>query len=74
MQAITTIGLDIAKSVFQIHAVDARGNVVLRRQIKRRYVLGMGGRTARNAEPVDPAIRTTQLPPSIVECGLSIGT
>ncbi len=23
---------------------------------------------------VDPAIRTTQLPPSIVECGLSIGT
>jgi hypothetical protein len=27
-----------------------------------------------NAEPVDPAIRTTQLPRSIVECGLSIGT
>jgi transposase len=40
MQAITTIGLDIAKSVFQVHAVDAKGNVVLRRQIKRRYVLG----------------------------------
>jgi hypothetical protein len=39
MQAITTIGLDIAKSVFQVHAVDAKGNVVLRRQIKRRYVL-----------------------------------
>jgi hypothetical protein len=34
----------------------------------------LGGRTARNAEPVDPAIRTTQLPRSIVECGLSIGT
>ena len=39
MQAITTIGLDIAKSVFQVHGVDAKGNVVLRRQIKRRYVL-----------------------------------
>ena len=39
MQAITTIGLDIAKSVFQVHAVDAKGAVVLRRQIKRRYVL-----------------------------------
>ena len=39
MQAITTLGLDIAKSVFQVHAVDAKGNVVLRRQIKRRYVL-----------------------------------
>src|SRR5258708_7218145 len=39
MQAVTTIGLDIAKSVFQVHCVDADGNVVLRRQLKRRYVL-----------------------------------
>jgi transposase len=29
MQAITTIGLDIAKSVFQIHGVDAAGNVIV---------------------------------------------
>ena len=39
MQAITTIGLDIAKSVFQVHCVDAGGQVVIRRQLKRRYVL-----------------------------------
>src|SRR5215470_910361 len=39
MQTITTIGLDIAKSVFQVHGVDADGNVVVRRQLKRRYVL-----------------------------------
>src|SRR5215472_372946 len=39
MQAITTIGLDIAKSVFQIHGVDADGQVIIRRQLKRRYVL-----------------------------------
>jgi transposase len=39
MQAVTTIGLDIAKSVFQVHGVNADGNVVLRRQLKRRYVL-----------------------------------
>src|SRR3979490_468225 len=39
MQAITTIGLDIAKSVFQVHGVDAVGRVVIRRQLKRRYVL-----------------------------------
>ena len=39
MQAITTIGLDIAKSVFQVHGVDAEGNVIFRRQLKRRYVL-----------------------------------
>src|SRR5271167_3660923 len=39
MEAITTIGLDIAKSVFQVHGVDAAGNVIIRRQLKRRYVL-----------------------------------
>jgi transposase len=39
MLAITTIGLDVAKSVFQVHGVDAGGQVVLRRQLKRRYVL-----------------------------------
>src|SRR5215475_7165952 len=39
MQTITTIGLDIAKSVFQVHGVDVAGQVVIRRQLKRRYVL-----------------------------------
>jgi len=39
MQAITTVGLDIAKSVFQVHGVDAAGQVIIRRQLKRRYVL-----------------------------------
>jgi transposase len=35
----TTIGLDIAKNVFQVHGVDAKGNVVLRKVLKRRQVL-----------------------------------
>ena len=39
MRAITTIGLDIAKSVFQVHCIDKEGNVLIRRQLKRRYVL-----------------------------------
>ena len=39
MKTITTIGLDIAKSVFQIHGVDAGGQIVIRRQLKRRFVL-----------------------------------
>jgi hypothetical protein len=41
MQIVTTIGLDIAKSVFQVHGVDAAGQVVIRRQLKHRYVLTM---------------------------------
>jgi transposase len=39
MQAVITIGLDIARSVFQVHGIDAGGNVLVRRQLKRRYVL-----------------------------------
>jgi transposase len=39
MQAAKTIGLDIAKSVFQVHGVDADGQVVIRRKLKRRHVL-----------------------------------
>jgi hypothetical protein len=38
MQAVRTIGLDIANSVFQVHGVDAHGMVVVRRQLRRRYV------------------------------------
>ncbi len=41
MRTITTIGLDIAKSVFQFHGVDAGGQVIIRRQLKRRYVLAL---------------------------------
>ena len=37
--AVRTIGLDIAKSVFQVHGVDVDGQVVIRRKLKRRYVL-----------------------------------
>jgi hypothetical protein len=36
MQAVTTVGLNIAKSVFQIHGVDLKGNVIIRRKLKRR--------------------------------------
>jgi transposase len=39
MHTVTTIGLDIAKSVFQVHGIDAAGQVVIRRQLKRRFVL-----------------------------------
>jgi transposase len=39
MGEVSTIGLDVAKSVFQVHGVDATGQVVIRRHLKRRYVL-----------------------------------
>ena len=36
---ITTVGIDLAKSVFQVHGVDERGKAVLRKQLKRAEVL-----------------------------------
>ena len=39
MQAITIIGLDIAKSVFQVHGVDAGGQVVVQRRLTRSKLL-----------------------------------
>ena len=32
---ITSVGIDLAKNVFQVHAVDERGKTVLRRQLRR---------------------------------------
>jgi transposase len=36
---ITTIGIDLAKAVFQVHGVDERGKTVLRKQLKRKDML-----------------------------------
>ncbi len=39
MNVVITIGLDLAKNVFQVHGVDAEGAVLIRRQLRRRQVL-----------------------------------
>ena len=36
---ITTIGLDIAKNVFQVHGIDANEKVVVRKQLRRNKVI-----------------------------------
>ena len=38
---ITTIGLDIAKNVFQVHGVNQQGQAVLRRRVRRDQLLGL---------------------------------
>ena len=35
---ITTVGIDLAKNVFQIHAVNEHGKTVLKKQLKRDQV------------------------------------
>jgi transposase len=44
MQTVTTIGFDIAKSVFQVHGVDAAGQVVIHRHDWRAPAPVCGGR------------------------------
>ncbi len=39
MNEVITIGVDLAKSVFQVHGVDAAGETVIRKQLRRRQVL-----------------------------------
>jgi transposase len=39
MSEATTIGLDIAKHVFQVHGIDAHGAVAIRRRLRRSEVL-----------------------------------
>ncbi len=39
MERVATVGLDIAKSVFQVHGIDATGTVVVRRKLSRGRVL-----------------------------------
>src|SRR3954465_13568891 len=44
MGEVTTIGLDLAKQVFQVHGVDAKGATVLRKQLRRAQVLAFFSR------------------------------
>ena len=41
---ITTLGIDLAKSVFQLHGVDAVGAVVLQKKLRRGAVLNFLGK------------------------------
>ena len=59
MQTVSTIGLDIAKSVFQVHGHDGTGQVVIRRQLKRRSVLAFFQSYRRAWSALRPALRRT---------------
>ena len=44
MGEVTTIGLDLAKHVFQVHGVDAEGATILRKQLRRAQILAFFSR------------------------------
>lgn len=57
MDEITTLGIDLAKSVFQLHGVDAEGRAVLRRQL-RRSQMGEGRKSLAISVRLQPTDRT----------------
>ena len=70
MQSISTIGLDIAKSVFQVHGVDTAGQVVIRRQLRRRHVLAFFQKLPYASSGSRPARRHTIGPASCRRWGI----
>ena len=55
---ITTIGLDIAKNMFQVHGIDAAEKVVVRKQLRRGQVRNF----LRRCRPASLAWRPVPLP------------
>ena len=59
MNEVITIGVDLAKNVFQVHGVDAKGDVMIARQLRRSRVFPFS-RSCRRAWLVSrPAPRRT---------------
>ena len=44
MEEVSTVGIDLAKSVFQVHGADASGAVVFRKKLRRDQVLAVAAR------------------------------
>ena len=41
---VTTVGLDLAKNVFQVHGIDSTGRVIVRRSLRRRQMMPFFGK------------------------------
>ena len=61
---VSTIGIDLAKNVFQVHGADAQGNAVLVRQLRRRQVIEFFGKLP--PCPVGSSSRKSRLSPDPV--------
>jgi transposase len=54
---VNTIGVDLAKNVFQVHGVDNAGKVVITRQLRRKQVIDFFGKIAPCLSAWKPAER-----------------
>ena len=59
MEDVSVIGIDLAKSVFQIHGVDARGEVVVRQRLTRRWIRFLSENVPNRTQAIVPAKGTS---------------
>ena len=57
LSSVTCVGLDIAKNIFQVHAVDALGLVIVARPVRRGQVLSFLPRCRRVSSALRLAVR-----------------
>ena len=73
MNEVITIGVDLAKNVFQVHGVDADGAVVVRRPHRRFAVRAfIAGAPTTQVVFVSSAIANSSFILASNDCGLSI--
>jgi len=62
MEQATTIGLDIAKNVFQLHGADAAGHVLFRKRITRAKLLSFLAAQTRCVVAMEACVQTLARP------------
>jgi transposase len=69
---VSTIGVDLAKNVFQVHGVDSAGKVVITRQLRRKQVIDFFSKIPPclvGMEPAEPLIiGRVKSPSSVTPC------
>ncbi len=69
MEQISTLGVDIAKNVFQGHGINERGEIVVRRQLRRRQVLPFFGRLSPCLVGMEACATSHHWAREIAQCG-----
>ena len=69
MEQISTLGVDIAKNVFQVHGINERGEIVVPRQLRRRQVLPFFGRLSPCLVGMEACATSHHWAREIAQCG-----
>lgn len=72
MKDITTIGIDLAKNTLQLHGVDSKGKVVLRRSLRREQMVPLFANLPSCLVGMEACASSTYWARAIEECGHTV--